>query len=90
MSRFFKDLGLPALLAEMIVTNFHYIALLFVSARFLFSGSFPSTLDRTVLLYILFAFMINFYVKRRKAELRKQLIIKARARRNARDGDKVG
>ena len=88
--RLFRDLGIPSLIAGIVISNLHYVVLLVVTVRFFFADSFPSTLDRALLLYILFAFMVNFYVKRRKIEQRKQLILKARARRNARDGDKVG
>lgn len=87
MSKLLRDLGFPSLLAGILISNIHYLVLLVVLLRFFFVDTFPSNLDRTLLLYIIFSFLINFYVKRRRSEQRRELAIKARARRKKEQED---
>ncbi|SES97636.1 hypothetical protein [Anaerobranca gottschalkii] len=89
MSKFLKDLGLPLILLRLLVSKFHYLILLIVLLRFFFAANFPSTFDKGLLIYILFSFLINTYLENWKEKERKKFLLRARARKEEKDVEKV-
>jgi predicted membrane protein len=89
VSEFLKVLCLPLILLRILVSKFHYLLLVTVLLRFFFAGNFPSLFDKGMLIYILFYFLFGIYWEKKLKKDKKKNLLKARARKEKRDLDKV-